>query len=276
MAKNLVDYKDLYEALHFHELEARERVSGRLQVSLGLVVALASALAFLFGNFDRNGSGFAFFLFIILLLGSAGCLLWAAIHLIRVFWGNTYKEMPSAAEIRKHESELHDYYHSEPPPPEVAAQGAQVTTAQAFENHFKGFLIEKFVNTATHNAKVNDSRSERLHHANRAILLTTGAASFAFIVFTLGSLSTHAPTEIRITDPPNVHALVIPNHGLTCDQFRAQICDNQRSLRDEVGNPPSEQQQEAAPTPTPAAAAPTRAADQTRPPAAASKEKIAK
>lgn len=248
MAKKLVDYKDLYEALHFHELEARERISGRLQVSLGLVVALAGALAFLFGNFDQKESGFAFVLFVILLLGSAACLLWATFHLVRVFWGNTYKEIPSAAEVRKHESELHDYCHSEPPP-ETAAEGTQVTAAQAFENQFKGFLIEKFVNTATHNAKVNDSRSERLHFANRAILLTAGAASFAFIAFTLGSLRSHTPTEVRITGPTDANVLAVPGYGLTCDQLRALICENQPSPRNEAGSLSDERQEEEA-TPT--------------------------
>lgn len=66
----MVDHKGFYEALHFHELEVRERVSGRLQISLGLVIALASALAFLFGNFDQRGSGIAFQFLIALLEGA--------------------------------------------------------------------------------------------------------------------------------------------------------------------------------------------------------------
>jgi hypothetical protein len=227
MPKNLVDYKDLYETLHFHELESRERVSGRLQVSLGLVVALAGAISFLVGQIDYGTNGIAFKLFLAVLIGSTGCLLWASWHLKCVFWGNTYKEATYGDEIRAHEVKLHEYYHSDKAQ-HLLKTGPCSTADEAFTNHFQGFLVDRFAKSAGHNGRVNDERSKHLHRANRAILFTAAAAFVAFIIFTFGNYRSTAPTEVRLVSPAEISVVKLPdgaaNQGLTCEQARAQIC----------------------------------------------------
>ena len=45
---------DLYEKLYFHEIEVREKLGGRLQTPMAIIVSLIGVLAFLIQNFDKE------------------------------------------------------------------------------------------------------------------------------------------------------------------------------------------------------------------------------
>lgn len=269
MPLKLVDYKELYESIHLHELEHRERIQARMQVSLGLAVALASGLAYLFQGADLHAGSFTFFAFAALFLVSSVALALASYHLVRVFWKFNYREIPVAQIVREYEGESHAYLHSSPPPPELVALGGGVTADQAFKNDFDDFLIEKFVNSATHNAGVNERRANHLYSANREILITAGAALVAFIIFTLGDLKDHKPQRVQVAGTTDVSISSAAggccNRNLTCDALRAQICNDAPGTV-VPGCPPNERQKPQSSAPTSAAPgsaeAPGRALDQ--------------
>lgn len=217
MAKFLVDNLELYERLHFHELETREHISSRLQISLGLVAALAGALSFLIGGVDRNGSGVGFVAFWILLSLSGLGLLYATRQLKLVFWGNTYKETPSGRAVKNHEVKLYSHYFDDPLPPEVtSASDREKAAKELFTADFKDFVIEKYANCATHNAQINMDRADQLHEANRGILVCAGFAFLAFIVFTFGDLQGHGPAQVQLSAPVDVNLISVPSDCLTC------------------------------------------------------------
>jgi hypothetical protein len=222
----LVDNIEIYEKLHFRELQTREQVTSRLQISLGLLVALAGALSFLLGAVDREGSGAVFFAFWVLLFGASAALTWAAVRLARVFWGNTYSEFPTAKVVRDYEAGEYSYFFDPPPPPELAPPNER-TAKELFDEKFKAFLVDKFVNCATKNAKVNDARAEHLHHANRALLVAACIAFIAFIWFTFGNLRTNAPARIELAKPTDVNVLSLPVTCLTCAKDEEETCEKQ-------------------------------------------------
>ncbi|MFZ3037397.1 MAG: hypothetical protein WA112_09030 [Rugosibacter sp.] len=45
---------DLYEKLYFHEIEVREKLGGRLQTPMAIIVSLIGVLTFLIQNFDNQ------------------------------------------------------------------------------------------------------------------------------------------------------------------------------------------------------------------------------
>jgi hypothetical protein len=50
---------DLYEKLYFHEIEVREKLGGRLQTPMAIIVSLIGVLTYLLQNFDSGHSGTA-------------------------------------------------------------------------------------------------------------------------------------------------------------------------------------------------------------------------
>ena len=50
------ELKQFYEKLYFLEIEARDKVQARLQLSLTLLLAVIGAVVFMFQNFDFKSS----------------------------------------------------------------------------------------------------------------------------------------------------------------------------------------------------------------------------
>jgi hypothetical protein len=50
---------DLYEKLYFHEIDVREKLSGRLQTPMAIIFSLVGVLAYLLQNFDKDTAGIA-------------------------------------------------------------------------------------------------------------------------------------------------------------------------------------------------------------------------
>ncbi|MFA0730444.1 hypothetical protein, partial [Vibrio sp. 10N.222.48.A4] len=81
---------ELYEKLYFHEMEVREKITGRVQVTFALVATGYTILSYMLRMLDFTSNKFAVSTFVICtavtFLISFGCLY----YLIRAFWGNTY------------------------------------------------------------------------------------------------------------------------------------------------------------------------------------------
>jgi hypothetical protein len=183
---------------------------------------------------------------------------------VRVFWGNYYKEIPSAQAIRDQEVALHNYHHT--PPVALPTEAAQ---DEAFANAFDEFVIKKFVNSATNNATVNDFRAVSLHKANRMILVTGGLGLTAFVLFTIGDLAQHKPQKVVLVAPATVNVLAAAagcgGGDLTCGQVGSQICHYGSGPLCDQGNSPNERQNSHSSAPTDSAstsaAGPTGATD---------------
>src|SRR5260370_42614055 len=62
------ELKQFYEKLYFHEIDSRDKIQGRLQLSLTVLLVVGGALVFLIQNFDYQAGAwtpirttFAFF-----------------------------------------------------------------------------------------------------------------------------------------------------------------------------------------------------------------------
>lgn len=185
----------LYEKLYFHEIDAREHLSARVQVPLAITVSLIGVLAFMLMNFDKQMCGVIAFLFLFFLVLSTASLITSVFFLIRSWYGHTYSFFPSAADTEAYQKTLKETYKGYKDGDTIA------------QGHLNDYLYNYFVECSTINTHCNDKRSLFLHKANGALILTVFLAAVSFMFFYLGGLDKrqHAePTKISIVQPVEV------------------------------------------------------------------------
>src|SRR3990170_3015419 len=98
------ELRQLYEKLYFLEVDARDKIHGRLQLSLTLLLAVGGAVLYLFQNADyQRGSwtgmrlGFLFFFCsgIVILVIAAGFFTTA-------FFNHAYQFLPDSGETARY------------------------------------------------------------------------------------------------------------------------------------------------------------------------------
>ncbi|WP_279147204.1 hypothetical protein [Photobacterium carnosum] len=81
---------ELYEKVYFHEMEIREKIVSRVQLTFILVATGYTILSYMLRMLDFNSNLIAIGVFatcaLVTFLISLGCLY----YLVRAFWGNTY------------------------------------------------------------------------------------------------------------------------------------------------------------------------------------------
>jgi hypothetical protein len=86
------ELKQFYEKLYYLELEAREKIQGRLQLALTLMLAIFGAVAFLFQNFDYQAGAWTAMRISFLFFFCFGSVLLVVgmVHFSRAFFDNRY------------------------------------------------------------------------------------------------------------------------------------------------------------------------------------------
>lgn len=187
----------LYEKLYFHEIEMREKLAGRLQLPLTLIVTLAGAFIFLFQRYDMDAVKFTashttFIFFIVVALGSLG---FATFNLCQAWLNNEYKFMPFAEQTADYRQQL------------VSTYGAYSDADQLVGRYLRDYVQGEYVGASTFNAKVNDRRSNSIDIANQQIVLTAAMLLVAFAAFQFGGLDgsrIKKPQEVTVTKPVEV------------------------------------------------------------------------
>lgn len=198
MAKNPLF--DLYEKLYFHEIDVREKLSGRLQTPMAIIVSLVGVLTYLLQNFDKGHNGNSVLAFLSLFLLSSVILVIAIYFFIRSWYGNTYAFLPSAEATEQYRQLLQKTY-------EQYKNGDSLA-----ETYLNDYLCTKYISCATQNTQCNDLRSLNLHRTNGTLIVSTLLVAVTFLVFFMGDLdSTKAskPTEVVIVKPVDVKGVIL-------------------------------------------------------------------
>ena len=194
---NATELKQFYEKLYFMELESREKVQGRLQLSLTLLLAVIGAVVFLFQNFDyqvgawnATRSTFVFFLCVGIAL-----LLVSMYFFVRAFYNNSYYLLPDSRKTADYHDELE-------------------TTYREFEHRDKlveaamdQYLTTYYIEYAAYNTRTNDRRAAYVHLCNGALVGSAVLFIAAFLAFYCGDLDKSkikSATEVFITKPVDV------------------------------------------------------------------------
>lgn len=191
---------DLYEKLYFHEIEVREKLGGRLQAPMAIIVSLMGVLAYLLQNFDKVHNGISATAFL-LLLGLSSLILVVAIYFfVRSWYGSTYAFLPSAEATEQYRLLLQKTY-------EEYKDGNSLA-----ETYLNDYLCNKYIACATQNTKCNDQRSLYVHRTNGTLIFATAFVAASFLVFFMGDLDrtkASKPTEVVIVKPVDVKGVIL-------------------------------------------------------------------
>lgn len=190
-----MDRKELfefYQKLYWYDIDAREHLNNRLQIPLGIVVALAGLLGFLLQNYEHKTLNWTTGSFIgFLAIASVGLVITTTL-LVLSGYRHAYNFIPEASVLESHRISLENYYTAYP--------GLGISAADAFND----YLLKHYVDYSSTNTGINDKRSRRLHQTNTAIIGTAVVLVAAFLVFYFGRLDKNhedKTVKVLITSP---------------------------------------------------------------------------
>lgn len=183
---------DYCEKLYFHELEAREYLSSRVNIPLAVLISVAGFLGYLIQNIDQSVRGCAVIGVWLFLSLSSVCLVAAAWLLNGGAGGYKYQFVASPAGWSENFKGWYAYHVDAQHRIEEANRSVRQTLRNAY------------MDSAGHNAKLNDQRSEKIFLAFRFILAAAASAFVAFAFFYIGGLDKQdnpKSIEVKIVQP---------------------------------------------------------------------------
>lgn len=183
---------ELYEKLYFHEVEAREKISARLQIPLALLLSITSVYAILIKGISLDNTGLWNAIFGLFFIVSAVLFVKSVSCFVRSFYGHTYEFIPSALTTENYRKELIDTYSKYDECDELV------------EKYFNEYIFSYYNECSSANTLVNDKRSEYLHKCNTYLILTALPLAVAFLIFTLSGIdknSIEKEFKVKISNP---------------------------------------------------------------------------
>lgn len=192
---------ELYEKLYFHEVEAREKISSRLQIPLAILLSIISVYAHIIKGISFDNHCFWNVIFGLTFLISIILFVTSMSYFIRSFYGHTYEFIPSAIETENYRQKLIETYKEYEDGESLA------------EQYFDEYIYKYYNECSSVNTKVNDIRSEFLHKCNTYLILSSLPLVAAFLIFTLAGIDKNTVDKeykIKITNPIEINKDTYP------------------------------------------------------------------
>jgi hypothetical protein len=195
--------EDLYESMHWRELDLRDKLDSRLQLPLTLGTSMVGVLAFLLSNVDnRHATGSVDYVFFLLLALTFLSLAGGAYFFFRSSSGsfshrNTYKNIPVSRELDEYQQGWEKYLKAHPP----------ATNGLTAADQTKALLIRRYMHCQEINADINDFRALNIVRLQLSIVVATVLGALTFALFFFGGLgkSDHpTPQDVKIISPVTV------------------------------------------------------------------------
>lgn len=188
---NLYKQHEIYKNLYFHELDVKEKITNRVQLTFAFHMTILTILAYMLRNVDYNSPEIATVSFYTFISITTIFIIISLFHTVNAFWGNTYKALVSAQELEdyrlktiKHEKDLSKYKEENPE--------ANVGEEFSAEEKLNKYIYDEYAKCASCNSKLNDLRAFRNHEAIKYILIASIPfllASACFIAFNMDASS---------------------------------------------------------------------------------------
>jgi hypothetical protein len=166
----------LYEKLYFHEVDARDKVVARLQISMAILFSILSVFAILVKAVDIHIVGSLNLWFYGFLGLSVILFLKSFIYFVGAFYNHGYSFMPSPLRMEDYRQELINHY--EP------YEGSE----NYVDEEFTKFIYDYFNKCTSANVIVNDLRSYKVHMCNRYLIFTVAPLLVSFLIFTFSDM----------------------------------------------------------------------------------------
>jgi hypothetical protein len=173
------ELKKLYEKIYFVEIDARDKIHSRLQLSLTLLLAVGGAVVFLLQNVDYQTGAWTALraMFVLFFCGGVVVLVVAAGFFVKAFHNSRYRFLPDSRQTADYRAQLEATY----------AQYEQ--SRQLVLDALDTYIITYYIDCGAFNTRVNDRRAAYLHSCNGAIIVAAVALMIAYLAFHFGGLA---------------------------------------------------------------------------------------
>ncbi|MDB4077694.1 hypothetical protein N9537_07600 [Porticoccaceae bacterium] len=157
---NTKDLFEFHQRMYFHELEARDKISSRLQLPLAILLATISFYGVLTKGIELDSLAQKNGLYLTLLAISFISVSIASVFFVRALWGHSYEYIPTTDETEDYNDLLISKYKEFDNCDDLVS------------NYLESYLRKAYSKCATKNTHVNDNRSELLHNCNSFLILS--------------------------------------------------------------------------------------------------------
>lgn len=192
----------LYRELYFHEMDVKEKLVARTQISFAIVVTAFTIISYMVRMLDYSSNCYAIAFFIVFVSISTSTLIASLWFLIHSFSWRSYRGIPSPAKTDKYRIELIEHrdaliaYNDENP--EYQQKIYDV------DEVMESYLYEKFKVCSTHNTDVNDGRSGYARDGFKWVLAALLPLAIASSIFIISDLDTSSPRKEFLIKDSNV------------------------------------------------------------------------
>ncbi|EKO3444948.1 hypothetical protein DX883_02880 [Vibrio fluvialis] len=182
-----------YEKIYFHEMETREKIFTRTQITFALFFTGYSIASYMLRMLDFTSYKEVAITFAVLTIVSGFISLIGVRHLVIAFWGSEYKGMSSPLETDNYRLEVQEYASS------IVEYNQQYPDNKQpivdVDDMVSQFIYEQLRDCSSHNTKVNDSRFAHTHNSIRWLLVAAIPFLIASVLFVSFDLDTSSPRK---------------------------------------------------------------------------------
>ncbi|MFJ2282064.1 hypothetical protein ACIOUG_13085 [Pseudomonas sp. NPDC087803] len=191
-----MDVKELlgvFEKMYLQENEIKEKITIRVQILFTLILAVITVSSYMLRMLDLDRYVFIGAAIIASLVVFFAGLTVSSKYAIRAFWGNTFKQMPPALEVKGYCSALVSYNDEI----EKAVREGDGLGAEAVDvrSEIDTYLSNAYEECATHNSEVNQERSRKVHESFKWLLFSFAPLGVAGILFVGFDMDVSSPRK---------------------------------------------------------------------------------
>lgn len=221
--------QDTYRDLYYHELDVREKITNRIQLSFALHITALTILAYVLRMVDHSAP------IILLTVVYLGLLIFVVLiarsvyEAVKAFWGNTYKALASANEIANyksscisHKAKLQEYKKKYP--------SEEIPKYRVNKKVFD-YIYSNFAECASHNSAVNDARSVRIHNATKFLLYSLIPFLISTICFTMFDMDASSPRKKLLIEYDGIVESLDKIPGRVSEEITKSVQRSDRELK---------------------------------------------
>ncbi len=180
----------VFEKMYLQENEIKEKITIRVQIVFTLILAVIAVSSYMLRMLDFSQYAHVAYAIISLAFGFYSFLSISCFYAIKAFWGNTFKQVPPAMEVRGYCNALR-HYNSEKSKIDFDGEPELIDVKGEVES----YLCDAYEECATHNSELNQVRSRRVHLSFKWLLFSLAPLSLSGVLFVSFDMDVSSPRK---------------------------------------------------------------------------------
>lgn len=183
-----------YEKMYLSEQDVKERINTRVQITFTLLIALVTVASYMLRMLDFKAFPEMVGAMVLLMLVFVFLIALSSYYSVRAFWGNEFKQMPSAQKVENYYLQLLQY-NSAAQDYNGDAGAEYVVEYVDVDAEMESMFSDHYRECADHNAEVNQQRSRQVYLSIGWLLVSLAPFALAGLLFVIFDLDTSSPRK---------------------------------------------------------------------------------